>query len=56
MTVCPGTQLPQVVVDTLVICFDASVNAGAYVLVVVGEGIEIAYRTVSLNVYEKGWK
>ena len=56
MTVRSGTQLPQVVVETLVICLDASVNAGAYVLVVVGEGIEVAYRTVSLSVYEKGRK
>lgn len=43
ITVCPGNQLPHVVVDREVKCLTASVYAGAYVLVVVGDGIDVAY-------------
>jgi hypothetical protein len=44
MTVCPGTQLPHVVVDQLVdTCLTASVYAEAYFRVVVGEGTDVAY-------------
>lgn len=43
MTVLPGTQLPQVEVDSLVRCLTASLYGGANVLVVVGDGIDDAY-------------
>jgi hypothetical protein len=44
MTVCPGTQLPHVVVDQLVDkLLTASVYAEAYIRVVVGEGTDVAY-------------
>lgn len=43
ITVSPGNQLPHVVVDSDVKCLTASVYAGAYFLVVVGEGIDVAY-------------
>jgi hypothetical protein len=43
MAVCPGSQLPHVVVDSEVKCLTASVYAGAYVFVVVGDGIDVAY-------------
>lgn len=43
ITVSPGSQLPHVVVDKEVKCLTASVYAGAYFFVVVGEGIDVAY-------------
>lgn len=57
MTVLPGTQLPQVEVDSLVRWLTASLYGGANVLVVVGDGIDDAYLRMGKYMFPRffGW-
>lgn len=49
-----GSHFPQVVYDWLGIRLVKLSGGGAWVVVVVGEGRDVAYRTVDVMVYAKG--
>ena len=49
-----GSHFPQVVYDWEGIRETRLSGGGAWVVVVVGEGLAVAYRTVEVMVYEKG--